>query len=190
MNKLKLIIVEYYNNLKNEIDIHCEEILAIRTSEEKDKYTLQRARFLDQINEIEKLNLENFERIKCNKELLNDENIESNLFNNKFCFHVSNIKENNDKYETNLLGKLIITNIFISRDVLQSLGVIPYIKRKRLSELNSKNLVLLNVINGLMETYWPGKDEIVDISCKETNRISKLNLYGEKIEKFEKDDFY
>ncbi|CAF0972370.1 unnamed protein product [Brachionus calyciflorus] len=191
MNKLKLKIVEYYDNLKNKIDIKCEKILAKPnlSGEEIEKYSLQRARFLNQINQVAKLNLENFETIKCNKELLNDENIESNLFKNKFCFHVSNIKQNNDEYETNLLGKLIITNIFISRDILRSLDVIPSNKRKRLGELSSKDLVKSRVINSLLETNWPGNDEIIDISCRENNKISELNIEAYGVEEFFDEDF-
>ncbi|CAF1135441.1 unnamed protein product, partial [Brachionus calyciflorus] len=63
------------------------------------------------------------------------------------------------------------------------------VKSKNYHELNPKDLVLLNVIFSLLRTYWPGNDEIIDISCKNTNRISKLYLYGEKVENIEKDDF-
>ncbi|CAF0774072.1 unnamed protein product [Brachionus calyciflorus] len=190
MNKLRLKIIDYYDDVKNQIDVECEKILASDklSNEKKEQYSLQRARFLSEINQVLKFNLENFEKIKWDDEFLKDKNIDSILFRDKFCFHFQGNKTKNGDYKIGLLGKLVITNFFICEDVQKNLSL-NNLRSKSCHKLNPKDLVLLSVIDGLLRTYWPGKDEIIDISCKESNRISKLFLSAKKIKKFERDDF-
>ncbi|CAF0984265.1 unnamed protein product, partial [Brachionus calyciflorus] len=55
--------------------------------------------------------------------------------------------------------------------------------------LHQKDLIILCVVDGLIRTNLLSKNEIIDISCKETNRIEELSLSVEKAKRFARDDF-
>ncbi|CAF0984247.1 unnamed protein product [Brachionus calyciflorus] len=119
INKLK--IIDYYDNVKNQIDIECEKILANEkiSSDQKKQCSLQRNRFLSEIDKISSYNLENFEKNNWDYELLKNKNLNAMLYADKFCFFISKQKlENGNGYP---LGKLVITNFFICEDVQENL---------------------------------------------------------------------
>ncbi|CAF1032808.1 unnamed protein product, partial [Brachionus calyciflorus] len=188
MNKLK--IIDYYDDLKNQIDIECEQMISNEqlSNKVKEQCLLQRTSFLNEINQISNLNMENFEKIKWDNHFFIYKNVGSILFQDKFCLYISKEKTQNGDFKTDHLGKLVITNFFIGKDVQENLDF-NNSKSKNYHELHPKDLVLLSVIDGLLRTNWPGKDGIIDISCKESNRISKLFLSAQNVKRFERDDF-
>lgn len=90
----KQLLIKNYEDLKSEIDIECEKILAdpITSQEEVQKYNNVRKKF---INEIDKVLAFNLNQIKFNNNDL------------KYCF--IKLKQSN----TRKLGVLIITNYYI-----------------------------------------------------------------------------
>lgn len=74
-------IIEYYEELKNEIDLFTEESL-INNIDQKDELNSNRSKIIEKINEILKLNLDFVDSEKC-------KNYPSEYFAPKYCYSLS-----------------------------------------------------------------------------------------------------
>lgn len=112
MSKYKLKILEYYGDVKNQVDLSAEKRLAATKIEtKKSKINSERELILNEISKISEFNLKQIEQLS-EKELdkLNEQEIDSLLFKDKSCFFIDQIQSKN-------LSFLVITNQFISRKV-------------------------------------------------------------------------
>ena len=104
-NRLK--IIDYYDELKNQVDLTAEELLSGKITQFKTKAINSiRYKFIAKINEVQAVNLE---QLKSSDQ----------LFATKFCFFLNQKTNKNAKNVT--LGKLVITNQFVEEHIVNAL---------------------------------------------------------------------
>ena len=104
-NRVK--ISDYYDGLKNQIDLSGEELLSGKVTQLKKKMIEStRSKFIAKINEIQAANLEHLKS-------------SDQLFAPKCCFFLNQKANKNAKNVT--LGKLIITNQYVEEHIVNAL---------------------------------------------------------------------
>ncbi|CAF0985864.1 unnamed protein product, partial [Brachionus calyciflorus] len=173
MNDFKTKIIDYYDNLKNKIDLQTENYLIQDNNNESldSKYNNQRTRFISEIDKIFKFTLNRFESIKNDEQIFEKslKNIDEILFDEKFCFYYP---ENNPKRG---LGKLVITNCYINPNIIEKIWSPEY------SVLNQRDCILVCLLRSLISTWKHNLNyDIVDLSNRELNKIENLSIQFKK----------
>ncbi|CAF0869197.1 unnamed protein product [Brachionus calyciflorus] len=108
MHKYRSILIDYYDDVKNQVDICTENLLAESTLCDNFRKKLEetRTRYMNEIEKCLKFNINSLKNIKKVSEPF-----EATLFKKKFCFL---LPENGDQKS---IGKLILTNQWISMNV-------------------------------------------------------------------------
>ncbi|CAF0899932.1 unnamed protein product [Brachionus calyciflorus] len=173
MKNFRQIVINYYTDLKNEIDIECEKLLASLdlNDQRMHKCCCIRAQYLEEIYKIEKQNIEslknNFSRVDFNQ------NIEKHIFQPKFCFFIPSshsLNNQNNLFLNETFGNLIITNQFITQTTRNYLKSI-ILKRNAQDQITSgKELIMANLISSLIQPRLYNSD-IIDLSDNQKNII-------------------
>jgi hypothetical protein len=114
---LRSKIIDYYDDLKNRIDIQCEQVLASHYASEtlKAKCDALRQTFIAQITKVFEFNVRNFKKTCSDCEIDNQPDVGAILFREKFCFWIANY--DGELSESKPLGILVITNQFINKTI-------------------------------------------------------------------------
>ena len=107
-------VVEYYDQLKNQIDIKSERLL-VRNKDQEDRENINalRAECLQAIDDVLTANLDQIERNK-----ISSSDCEAQIFAPKFCF----LNFSKKKCEDSFFGQqLVITNQFVPEAVRDQL---------------------------------------------------------------------
>lgn len=108
-------ISTYFEELKNEIDIKCEEFLSIKITQEQKEYLEdQRRLFINKIDDCIRDFLDEFKIQKYQHFNVEKQNNFSTF--KKFCFLIQ--PKNRQKI---CLGKLIVTNFFVPHKVQENI---------------------------------------------------------------------
>ncbi|RNA24496.1 TKL kinase, partial [Brachionus plicatilis] len=174
--------LKYYENLKNEIDIHAEKLI-LSSQCELDTINLYRSKFLNKIQSITATILKNSKN-------------QSNFnFNQEqiFCFFVprTNFEIDLKIFHSNIFGFLIIANHFIDQIVIKFLkkDFNKEIGFKRQILLAGKDVIILNLFRNLIENRTNNSEGLIDLSDSNSNLLEKFVIKRNFIESFDKYDF-
>ncbi|CAF1097685.1 unnamed protein product [Brachionus calyciflorus] len=131
MHKIQTLIAEHYDSVKTKVDISVETLILTKVDQVDNLNSLKKT-LIDKINEIYQLNLKNIESIEYTTDNLEDYKL------GKFCFFIEKV---NHKFEITHLGMLLITNVFVSRNIREALKKELNNVANDLSVLTSKSVV-------------------------------------------------
>ncbi|CAF0725788.1 unnamed protein product [Brachionus calyciflorus] len=177
MKLLKTHIIEYFDCLKNEIDVNCEELFTSFNLFESHRVRIEsiRTNFLDNVDRIFNLNLKKF---GTRKKL---ENEEINLDDWEFCFFLPKASK---------FGVLVLTNQFIPENTRLSLRG-DFLNDEFNSDIMTKREILLeNLIQKILDVKFESeiKDDIIDLRDGSHNIIESFTLESFKFSSLEPTD--
>ncbi|CAF0733669.1 unnamed protein product [Brachionus calyciflorus] len=188
MKGIKNVILEYYDSLINEIDIHTEKLTSSSLTEiELSK--LNSIRY-DYLNEIKRVQGENLTHLESNK--IENERLEF-IFKSKFCFFIPRIdlEKNTKFFKNNQYGILVITNQFISPTTIEYLKIElnDQGKLKRQILLTPKDVVDFNLLDQLIKLKTKKNElTIIDLSKPKENKLKIFELERNNVQNFEPSD--
>lgn len=117
----KLYIIQYFDDLINQIDINAEyQLLAFSTVEHQNKINTTRNGLINEINTIKKYNLDSLNRHEIQENIKYDFIIKdiqaTRMLFKKFCFFINPETFNYFKDEFNDLGFLVVTDFYLSEN--------------------------------------------------------------------------
>ncbi|CAF0725737.1 unnamed protein product [Brachionus calyciflorus] len=169
MKLLKKELIEYFDELKNEIDINCEKKLCIDSSEaERLKIEKIRSNYLYQVNRIYANNLQKYEIVKeLDYEQINFDDWE-------FCFLIPSDNE---------IGFLILINHYISKELQLYLRSPDFSERNQYyKKLTNRDLILACLLNNILSEkfslfrYKSIDLNIIDLRDPKQNIIKSFRL--------------
>ncbi|CAF0816328.1 unnamed protein product [Brachionus calyciflorus] len=187
MKQEKSKIFEYYDSVRNSIDIQCEKLHSKfkQNDMETNSINLMRTKFFEKINQVQTHNLN---QLDSNK---NENQSKENLFKNKFCFCIlrKRCDDESSFFGDNKIGKLVITNQYISQSLRDTLSGIynSEIFDLEFVKLNPQDDILMYV---LMELFDVEKEhDILDLSDDKINKIENLKMEKTNIKSLNQTDF-
>ncbi|CAF0907715.1 unnamed protein product [Brachionus calyciflorus] len=188
MFKLRQELIEYFDGLKNQVDVECEEKLNSDkdiTQFDKDNYGKMRQRLIEEIDScfINSINI-----LKKNDQIKQIDEIKFD----RFCFFIKNHKDYVQKIFHKTLGILIITNEFVSIDSQLTLASkYFFLKQDDTNAKNNKDLVMADILYELINTKkrLSQSDFIFDLSDKKKNKLNELNINFPTLGPIEPSDF-
>ncbi|CAF0725766.1 unnamed protein product [Brachionus calyciflorus] len=166
MKLLKTHIVEYFDDLKNEIDLNCENLLSSFNLIESEKLEIElnRTNFLEHVNRIFAYSLQKYEIVK---EL---EYEQINFDDWEFCFFLPGYQK---------FGVLVLTSQYLSLNTRFFLrGKFSYDEAEYSNESTTKEAILASLMKNILEVKLASeiKDGIIDLRSPSQNVIESFKI--------------
>ncbi|CAF0927698.1 unnamed protein product [Brachionus calyciflorus] len=161
MNEAKFKIIDYYDSIKNQVDILTENLIIKLdlTESRANEFNLIRQVIIEKIQEIFYLN---FEYLKLNESKVFSTTDPKELYLPKFCFLINN--------NLNDLCKIIITKEYVPDAVRLALKSGQIIKR-----LSKKDTIFYSLLINLIEKSCKS-EYIIDLSVSNDTLIENLSI--------------